>query len=185
MSVSTIFLDAPLWMLEPITRCGIKILPLIVELPNHDMLRTVDSVPGEFDQAIVRQLIPIVQVMRGRPPPKGFLTSVDILDKEPPLKADGIDVVMIQFQKHYANSTKNVTLIDDREMYTEQLRWLLDDRKKTNVFFKSGTFVGKIDLRITMIRDELGRNIYLSFYEFELKKEFTEEEVSRVKSIIY
>ncbi len=184
MADSTTVLDAPLWMLEPITRHGIKILPLIVELPDHDMLRIVDAT-GKFNEAIVRQLFPIVQVMRGEPAPEGFLVSVDILDKEPPLKADGIDVVIIHFQKHYMGSTRNVPLIYDQEKCTERAKSLLNDREKTNDFFKFGTFVGKIKLQVTMSRNELGRSIYLSFFEVEHKKEFTKEEVSRVKSIIY
>ncbi len=184
MADTTTVLDAPLWMLEPITRLGLEILLLIVELPDHDLLRIVDAT-GKFDEAIVHQLIPIVQVMRGEPAPKGFLVNVDILDKEPPLKVPGIEVVIIQFQKHYMNSTKNVVLFDDREMDTEQMRSLLDDAKETNVFFKSGTFVGKIDLQVSMSRDERGRVLNFSASEFELKKEFTKEEVSNVKSIIY
>lgn len=184
MADSTTVLDAPLWMLEPITRLGLKILLLIVELPDHDLLRIVDAT-GKFREAIVDQWIPIVQVMRGNPPPEGFLMNVDILDKEPPLKVPGIDVVIIQFQKHYMGSTKNVVLFEDREMDTEQMRSLLDDTKETNVFFKSGTFAGKIDLQVTISRDERGRILTFSASEFELKKEFTEDEVSNVKSIIY
>ncbi len=173
-----------MWMLEPITRYDIKILPLIVELPDHDLLRIVDAT-GQFNEAIVQQLVPIVQIMRGFPAPKGFLVSVDIIDKEPPLKVDGIDVVIIQFQKHYMNSTQNVPLIYEQEKCTGRVISLLNDREETNDFFKLGTFVGKINLQVTSVRDERGRSIYLSFSEFELEREFTREEVSDVKRIIY
>lgn len=136
-------LKTPLWILEKTNDNGLKIGMVVFELPEHKTLHFLDS-NGHFQGAILNQVIQILLMLRGGAPNEGLINA-KMQGKFPEFPVDE-DLLLLQFQKHYLNTTQTSCLPLTAAGEEKGADYL--DNTVTNKFFKKANFILKYTVNI-------------------------------------
>ena len=101
-------ISCPTWILEPYTHSGLKICPIICQLPNSTVLRDI-QLKGQFNEVIVKQMINVLYQFQGRPLPGSPLVA-----KFKPFMDSDYDIFIVMFQKDFIQSSQTVVLATRR-----------------------------------------------------------------------
>ena len=97
-------ISCPTWILKSYTHSGLKICPIICQLPNSTTLRNI-QLKGQFNEIIVKQMINVLYQFQGRPLPES-----PAIAKFKPFMDSDYDVFIIMFQKDFIQSCQTVVL---------------------------------------------------------------------------
>ncbi len=133
-------MECPTWIMKTIiTEDKLKICPIICEIPKSDLMTKL-HISGQFNQAIVRQMIMIIGQLRGNHP-SGSICQVDFK----PILEDNYDLILLMFQKKFCFSTQTVVLatkVLDKEIIKKYNNNLI-----TKSLFKKSESNIKLDIR--------------------------------------
>lgn len=166
-------IDSSIWEYEIISENGKKILCLICELPDEEMLRIID-LSKQFQQGIYNQVYQIIEYLKGCIPQGICLVNYDDMNNHKYM-SDEEDVAFLMFQKHYLCSTQTIALIKDPSVAD-----VIDINDGTSRFFKDGKIIKKHNMKAVFDNKRL--NFILGN---PVSIEFTDSDIEELKAKIY
>ena len=133
-------IHTPTLIMKHIEDKGLKICPVICEMPEDDVLLKIQS-DGKFNEVIVKQLISVIYSLQGTP----LSGSHEVVGIKPILDKD-YDLYLIMFRKDFIKSTQTVVLATkqlDKDIISKYNNHII-----TNQLFSLAHPVFKLDLRI-------------------------------------
>jgi hypothetical protein len=149
--------EAPLWVYDTILENNKKILCIICELPNEELLKLID-LSGKFKEGILNQVVQIIDYLQGEST-NGIILVDDNKTTNKYITNDE-DILFLMFQKHYSHTTQTIALIKDPNITN-----VININNDTERFFKDGVPKKKYNQRMS-INDNilnciLGNPIYV------------------------
>lgn len=161
-------IETPMWELDDIQDSGLNILPLICELPSDPLFSKLEFT-GQFNDAIINQLVNLIRQLQGHMPSGGLMK----MDFKATLK-DDYDMILIMLQKDYSCSTRTLALALNDKGNEDISKY---DNEYTAKFYKNGTISQKHDVSLDL-RDGVIRFAYFG------KKNITDDDTTRLKKKI-
>jgi hypothetical protein len=161
-------IDCPMWIMNTINMDGLKICPIVCELPKDELLSKLHST-NQFGDAIVKQIIAVLHQLQGN-----SIDGITLVDFKPILDND-YDMFIIMFQKNFMLSTQTVVLAT--KQLDKQVLKKYNNNMTTARIFKDAIPTSKLDLKI------LSNNTAINIAYFG-KLKINPEDVSEMKGKI-
>ncbi len=130
-------IKTPTWIMKHINDNGLKICPIICEMPESEMLQKLQD-QGKFNEAIIKQMVKIIYSLQGNSFP-----GIEAYSFEPFLEKD-YDLFLIMFQKDFSRSTQTVVLATKK--LNKEVLTKYNDRSFSGQLLKTSEPYIKLDL---------------------------------------
>jgi hypothetical protein len=142
-------IDTPLYIFNSIEVNGINVLLIVCELPNHELFYEIDIEQDVFYDAIIDQLEPIIDTLKGNILKDSIILHNDTSNTDVLSSIDNTDdVMLLMFVKHYLQTTKTYSFIYNTE-YSDFAEFF-SKSSNTNKYFRKAVFTKKFDIKLTI-----------------------------------